>query len=144
MHHVHVGYVCVCLCLMCASYSGQAVSSVNKMLSQVVKVQRKKLAACMTCPLCNKLVRDATTVSECLHTCEFLSLPLFNFCDFWFICFVSYCGCLLLHVIFLIFFLLLLICISPLFSKLRYTLLSCIHFISFFGLECYYACLNLI
>ncbi|KAG8658641.1 E3 ubiquitin protein ligase DRIP2 isoform X2 [Manihot esculenta] len=68
MHHVHVGYVCVCLCLMCASYSGQAVSSVNKMLSQVVKVQRKKLAACMTCPLCNKLFRDATTVSECLHT----------------------------------------------------------------------------
>ncbi|KAJ9182212.1 hypothetical protein P3X46_006233 [Hevea brasiliensis] len=38
------------------------------MLSQVVKVQRKKLTACMTCPLCNKLFRDATTVSECLHT----------------------------------------------------------------------------
>lgn len=29
--------------------------------------------ACMTCPLCNKLFRDATTISECLHTCESLS-----------------------------------------------------------------------
>ncbi|KAJ8764606.1 hypothetical protein K2173_006478 [Erythroxylum novogranatense] len=38
------------------------------MLSQVVMVQREKLAACMTCPLCNKLFRDATTISECLHT----------------------------------------------------------------------------
>ncbi|GMI69323.1 DREB2A-interacting protein 2 [Hibiscus trionum] len=38
------------------------------MANQVVKVRREAIAACMTCPLCNKLLRDATTVSECLHT----------------------------------------------------------------------------
>ncbi|KAL6210640.1 hypothetical protein ACLB2K_015872 [Fragaria x ananassa] len=38
------------------------------MANQVVKVQREKLEACMTCPLCNKLFKDATTISECLHT----------------------------------------------------------------------------
>lgn len=36
--------------------------------NQVVKVRRETIAACMTCPLCNKLLRDATTISECLHT----------------------------------------------------------------------------
>ncbi|CAK7327181.1 unnamed protein product [Dovyalis caffra] len=39
------------------------------MLGQVVKVRKEEIAACMTCPLCNKLFRDATTISECLHTC---------------------------------------------------------------------------
>uniref|UniRef100_A0A0E0KGJ5 RING-type domain-containing protein n=1 Tax=Oryza punctata TaxID=4537 RepID=A0A0E0KGJ5_ORYPU len=34
----------------------------------VVMVKRELLARCMTCPLCNRLLRDATTVSECLHT----------------------------------------------------------------------------
>ncbi|TXG63764.1 hypothetical protein EZV62_010758 [Acer yangbiense] len=34
----------------------------------VVKVKRDTIAACMTCPLCNNLLRDATTISECLHT----------------------------------------------------------------------------
>ncbi|KAG2728096.1 hypothetical protein I3760_01G189200 [Carya illinoinensis] len=34
----------------------------------MVKVQREKIAVCMTCPLCNKLFEDATTISECLHT----------------------------------------------------------------------------
>ncbi|XP_015876496.1 E3 ubiquitin protein ligase DRIP2 isoform X2 [Ziziphus jujuba] len=34
----------------------------------VVKVGRDKLAACMTCPVCNELFTDATTISECLHT----------------------------------------------------------------------------
>ncbi|WCJ43879.1 Polycomb group RING finger protein 1 [Euphorbia peplus] len=34
----------------------------------VVKVKRDILEACMTCPLCNKLLRDATTISLCLHT----------------------------------------------------------------------------
>ncbi|KAF7804681.1 E3 ubiquitin protein ligase DRIP2-like [Senna tora] len=38
------------------------------MANQVVKVKREAIAACMTCPLCNKLFRDATTISECLHT----------------------------------------------------------------------------
>ncbi|XP_074577337.1 E3 ubiquitin protein ligase DRIP2-like [Curcuma longa] len=36
--------------------------------AQVVEVKRKLLSACMTCPVCNKLIRDATTISECLHT----------------------------------------------------------------------------
>ncbi|XP_017974771.1 PREDICTED: E3 ubiquitin protein ligase DRIP2 [Theobroma cacao] len=34
----------------------------------VSKVAREKLVACMTCPLCNKLFKDATSISECLHT----------------------------------------------------------------------------
>lgn len=38
------------------------------MSNQVVKVRRETIAACMTCPLCDKLLRDATTISECLHT----------------------------------------------------------------------------
>ncbi|CAK9179289.1 unnamed protein product [Ilex paraguariensis] len=38
------------------------------MSNQVVKVRTETIAACMTCPLCNKLFRDATTISECLHT----------------------------------------------------------------------------
>ncbi|GLT42372.1 hypothetical protein SLA2020_164210 [Shorea laevis] len=38
------------------------------MANQVVKVKRETIVACMTCPLCNKLMRDATTISECLHT----------------------------------------------------------------------------
>ncbi|CAL9061903.1 unnamed protein product [Musa banksii] len=36
--------------------------------SQVVMVRRDLLAKCMTCPLCLKLLRDATTIIECLHT----------------------------------------------------------------------------
>lgn len=35
---------------------------------QVVKVRRETIAACITCPLCNKLLKAATTISECLHT----------------------------------------------------------------------------
>ncbi|KAB5557517.1 hypothetical protein DKX38_008426 [Salix brachista] len=42
---------------------------------QVVKVRRETIEACMTCPLCNKLLRDATTISECLHTCQSLLYP---------------------------------------------------------------------
>uniref|UniRef100_A0ACD6A2B7 Uncharacterized protein n=1 Tax=Avena sativa TaxID=4498 RepID=A0ACD6A2B7_AVESA len=36
--------------------------------SGVVMVKRDLLASCMTCPICNRLLRDATTISECLHT----------------------------------------------------------------------------
>ncbi|KAI3783014.1 hypothetical protein L2E82_13076 [Cichorium intybus] len=36
--------------------------------NQVVKLRKESLAACMTCPICNKLFRDATTIPECLHT----------------------------------------------------------------------------
>ncbi|XP_022145983.1 E3 ubiquitin protein ligase DRIP2 isoform X2 [Momordica charantia] len=38
------------------------------MANQVVKVKREAIAACITCPLCHKLLKEATTVSECLHT----------------------------------------------------------------------------
>ncbi|RVW96083.1 E3 ubiquitin protein ligase DRIP2 [Vitis vinifera] len=41
------------------------------MTSQVVKVRRETIAACMTCPLCNKLLKEATTISLCLHTSGF-------------------------------------------------------------------------
>ncbi|CAN1233528.1 E3 ubiquitin protein ligase DRIP2 [Linum perenne] len=34
----------------------------------VAKVKRSILEACMKCPLCNKLLRQATTISLCLHT----------------------------------------------------------------------------
>ncbi|XP_034908065.1 E3 ubiquitin protein ligase DRIP2 [Populus alba] len=38
------------------------------MAGQIVKVQRQVLEACMTCPLCNKLLKEATTISLCLHS----------------------------------------------------------------------------
>ncbi|XP_038717594.1 E3 ubiquitin protein ligase DRIP2-like [Tripterygium wilfordii] len=38
------------------------------MAGQVVKLKRETLEACMTCPLCNKLLREATMISVCLHT----------------------------------------------------------------------------
>ncbi|CAJ1902419.1 unnamed protein product [Sphenostylis stenocarpa] len=46
------------------------------MSNQVPKVRRDTIVACMTCPLCNKLFREATTISECLHTCEPSSLSI--------------------------------------------------------------------
>ncbi|XBI78712.1 hypothetical protein VPH35_088351 [Triticum aestivum] len=36
--------------------------------SGVVMVKREQLARCMTCQLCHRLLRNATTISECLHT----------------------------------------------------------------------------
>ncbi|XP_020587163.1 E3 ubiquitin protein ligase DRIP2-like isoform X2 [Phalaenopsis equestris] len=45
------------------------MSSAKAMVEpQVVRVKRKVLSACMTCPLCHKLLRDATAISTCLHT----------------------------------------------------------------------------
>ncbi|KAJ7514094.1 hypothetical protein O6H91_23G027500 [Diphasiastrum complanatum] len=45
--------------------------SEKKMSYSAVKVQKAPLVACLTCPLCDNLFRDATTISECLHTfCE--------------------------------------------------------------------------
>lgn len=38
------------------------------MTGQVVKLRRETIAACMKCPLCNKLLKEATTISLCLHT----------------------------------------------------------------------------
>ncbi|GJN23015.1 hypothetical protein PR202_gb10629 [Eleusine coracana subsp. coracana] len=34
----------------------------------VVRAKRAALAACLTCPLCGRLLRDAATITECLHT----------------------------------------------------------------------------
>ncbi|CAN8247510.1 unnamed protein product [Cochlearia groenlandica] len=34
----------------------------------LAKVKRETVVACMTCSLCDNLLRDATTISECLHT----------------------------------------------------------------------------
>ncbi|CAL4927837.1 unnamed protein product [Urochloa decumbens] len=34
----------------------------------VVRLKRSLLAACLTCPLCGLLLRDAATITECLHT----------------------------------------------------------------------------
>ncbi|XP_037436597.1 E3 ubiquitin protein ligase DRIP2-like isoform X1 [Triticum dicoccoides] len=34
----------------------------------VVMVKRAALVACLTCPLCRLLLRDAATITECLHT----------------------------------------------------------------------------
>lgn len=33
-----------------------------------MKVKRETIETCMTCPLCNKLLKEATTISLCLHT----------------------------------------------------------------------------
>ncbi|KAK4754747.1 hypothetical protein SAY87_008504 [Trapa incisa] len=35
---------------------------------QAVKVKRETIEACMKCPICNKLLDEATTISLCLHT----------------------------------------------------------------------------
>ncbi|KAG8062540.1 hypothetical protein GUJ93_ZPchr0003g17102 [Zizania palustris] len=34
----------------------------------VMRVRREALAACMMCPLCQGLLREATSIAECLHT----------------------------------------------------------------------------
>lgn len=36
----------------------------------VVNAKREVLKACLTCSICKKLLKDATTISECLHTCK--------------------------------------------------------------------------
>lgn len=38
----------------------------------VLKAKRQDMKACFTCPICNNLYDRATTISECLHTCESL------------------------------------------------------------------------
>ncbi|KAF7818393.1 E3 ubiquitin protein ligase DRIP2-like [Senna tora] len=43
------------------------------MENQVVKVKRETITACMTCPLCNDLFNEATTITECLHTLRVLA-----------------------------------------------------------------------
>ncbi|PIA31501.1 hypothetical protein AQUCO_04900063v1 [Aquilegia coerulea] len=38
------------------------------MANQVMKLRKEAIVARITCSICNKLFRDATTISECLHT----------------------------------------------------------------------------
>ncbi|XP_059652793.1 E3 ubiquitin protein ligase DRIP2-like isoform X2 [Cornus florida] len=38
------------------------------MMGHMVEVRRETIAPCVTCPLCNKLLKEATTISLCLHT----------------------------------------------------------------------------
>jgi len=58
------------------SSSCERARKLRSMSNQVAKVRRNTIVACMTCPLCNKLFREATTISECLHTCEHSSLSI--------------------------------------------------------------------
>ncbi|XP_039831608.1 E3 ubiquitin protein ligase DRIP2-like isoform X3 [Panicum virgatum] len=37
-------------------------------VGDVVRLKRSALAACLTCPLCGRLLRDAAAITECLHT----------------------------------------------------------------------------
>ncbi|KAL9235116.1 hypothetical protein vseg_009909 [Gypsophila vaccaria] len=52
---------------------------------EVVRVRREKIAACMTCPLCHNLLKEATTISLCLHTfcrkCIYEKLSDEDFCS---------------------------------------------------------------
>ncbi|KAJ6917806.1 LOW QUALITY PROTEIN: E3 ubiquitin-protein ligase RING2-like isoform X1 [Populus alba x Populus x berolinensis] len=50
------------------SYYMDERSQEKEMVEQVVRVKRKKLEACMTCPLCNHLLNEATTISlKCIY-----------------------------------------------------------------------------
>jgi E3 ubiquitin-protein ligase DRIP len=44
-------------------YSGR-----NGVTYKEVRIAKAPLLTCLTCPLCNYLIREATTISECLHT----------------------------------------------------------------------------
>ncbi|CAL4891178.1 unnamed protein product [Urochloa decumbens] len=46
----------------------RAVAAAAAADGAVVMVKRELLTGCMTCPLCRRLLREATTISECLHT----------------------------------------------------------------------------
>jgi hypothetical protein len=41
----------------------------------VARVRRSALSACVTCPICRGLLREATAIAECLHTCELSLSP---------------------------------------------------------------------
>lgn len=57
-----------------AAAAAAAAAAARETPPQVVKVKREVVAGCMTCPVCHKLLSEATTISECLHTCESSSL----------------------------------------------------------------------
>ncbi|KAK4785777.1 hypothetical protein SAY86_002466 [Trapa natans] len=38
------------------------------MMGQAAKVKRERIETCMKCPICDKLLKEATTISLCLHT----------------------------------------------------------------------------
>lgn len=47
-----------------------AAAAAAEAAEAAVMVKREVIVARVTCPLCKRLLRDATTISECLHTCE--------------------------------------------------------------------------
>ncbi|KAM0936639.1 putative transcription factor C2H2 family [Dioscorea sansibarensis] len=62
-----------------AAAAAAAAAAAREPPPQVVKVKRELVSACMTCPLCHKLLSEATTISECLHTfCKKCILEKFN------------------------------------------------------------------
>lgn len=46
--------------------SGEAVPHVASR-----RVLKARLAGLLTCPLCNGIFKEATTINECMHTCKF-------------------------------------------------------------------------
>jgi hypothetical protein len=42
---------------------------------EVARVRRSALSACVTCPIYRGLLREATAIAECLHTCELSLSP---------------------------------------------------------------------
>ncbi|KAH7652303.1 Locus-specific chromosome binding proteins protein [Dioscorea alata] len=62
-----------------AAAAAAAAAAAREPPPQVVKVKREVVVGCMTCPLCLKLLSEATTISECLHTfCKKCILEKFN------------------------------------------------------------------
>ncbi|XP_057860513.1 E3 ubiquitin protein ligase DRIP2 isoform X1 [Cryptomeria japonica] len=42
--------------------------SIMTMSGHFIKTKKRPLVECLTCPLCDNLLREATTICECLHT----------------------------------------------------------------------------
>ncbi|KAJ0974049.1 hypothetical protein J5N97_016014 [Dioscorea zingiberensis] len=62
-----------------AAAAAAAAAAAREPPPQVVKVKKDLVIPCITCPLCNKLFDEATTISECLHTfCKKCILEKFN------------------------------------------------------------------
>ena len=92
MHHA--GYVStevlVCFFAMCACSwvcpcQIQTDIKTITMTIGAAKLNYEKVSACVACPLCNKFFRNATTISECCHSCKCFvfssTLCFVQFCD---------------------------------------------------------------
>jgi len=45
----------------------------------LTKVLSKEVKPCLACPICTNPFKDATTISECLHTCKCNPSIVFSF-----------------------------------------------------------------